>query len=252
MKSGVSRMCGGVILLGLLLGTSLLAAAQADMLLQQEVRTEPYKMRADEAPAPIDTVTIWLGEERAAISGAGTNAILRRDESKLYLLNRGARTFSVVSLPCNLREFFPPDDVQSKPFLRVLDAVHNEITVTPTEETREINGWPTRLYRIEMRGARASVFSETWATDAAPIDDQLYRDLVSAIMGIHPATYQLVAHLNQIDGITVLDEQRIQRPHMEMISIRELVTVREAEPPAGIYDPPSDYTETPFNPARLH
>ncbi|MBD3235898.1 MAG: hypothetical protein GF330_04280 [Candidatus Eisenbacteria bacterium] len=246
------RIRGAALLLILLIGVALgPGRASGDMLLQQVVRTEPYKMLADEAPAPVDTVTIWLGEDRAAITGSGTNAILHRDAAKLYLLNRGARTYSVVDLPCDLETFFPPGHAQHRPFQRVLEAVQTEVEITPTEETREINGWPTRLFRIEMRAARASIHSETWATTAVPIDEGLYRELLTSIMSTHPATYQMTSTLDEIEGITVLDEQRISRPHMEMVSIRELIRVEEAEPPPGIYSPPPDYEERPFNPGRL-
>lgn len=237
--------------LGVLLIASVSAGAEADMLLQQVVHSEPYKMIADQAPAPIDTVTIWLGEERAAIAGSGTNAILRRDEDKLYLLNHGARTYSVVDLPCDLAEFFPPDHPQRKPLQRVLAALQTKVTITPTDQTKEINGWPTRLFRIEMQAARTNILSETWATTAAPIDQGLYRDLMIALMSVHPATHTMAAHLDDIEGITVLDEQQIARLGMEMFSTRELVTVREAEAPAGTYTPPAGYTETLYNPGRL-
>jgi hypothetical protein len=225
--------------------------ASADTYVQQTVRTEPYKMMLSEVPARADTVRVWLGKDRAALSSQGTNAILRVDQSCLYILNRASRTYTVAPYPCDLLGLYPPDSPGQIAMRDAMQALKPRVEVAPTAETRVIRGYPCKLFRITMSAARTSVVSETWATTQAPVDIKLFRALMTAILSVMPTTASLAKSLEEIDGITVLDEQRISSPGREMLSIRELSEIRQADAPRGVYEVPGGWREIPFDPAQL-
>lgn len=238
-----------VILWGILLIAT--GPAHSDTYVQQVVTTQPYRMDMSKAPAPTDTVRIWLGKDRAAISSAGTNAILRVDQSSLYLLNHATRTYMIAPYPCDLLGLYPAGSRNQMSMRELLTTLAPNIEVTPTNETKVIRGYPTRLYRLKMSAARTSIISESWTTTAAPLDAALLRALMKSILSVLPSTKGLSESLDKIEGVTVLDEQRITSMAGEMLSIRELTDVREGVAPPGTFEVPAGYARLPFEPLLL-
>jgi len=221
--------------------------AAADTFIQRATHRDAFTMMGQSQPASDDTVTIWLGADRIAMSGGSTNAIVRLDQSKLYLLDREAQAYHVLPLPIDLAKLMDPNDPNAQMVQQMLEMMKSTASVTPTEERKTIGSWNARLYHAVIQNSMMTFKSEIWATTDVKLTLPTYRALDEALLSLNPATRDAAAEFRKIEGLPVLEEQSVAVMGSEMKMWEKTLAVRDGAAPAGTYDPPAGYTEKPFN-----
>ena len=101
----------------------------------------------DDGPEPAggdDTVTIWLGTDRVAMVGGSTDAIVRLDQSKIYLLDHEAKVYHVLTLPIDLAKLFDPSDPNAQQLQQMMEMMKSTATVTADRGAQDRSARGTR------------------------------------------------------------------------------------------------------------
>jgi len=230
----------------LALGASL--SASADTMIRRATHRDAFTMMGQSQPADDDTVTLWLGKDRIAMAGGRTDAIVRLDQSKIYLLDHEAKVYHVLTLPIDFAKLFDPSDSTAAQLRQMMEMMKSTASVTPTEERKPVGAWNARLYHAVVSNNMMTFKSEIWATADVKIDYPVYRALDEALFALNPATKDAVAEFRKIEGLPVLEEQTIAVMGQEMKMSERTLEVKDGSAPAGAYDPPAGYASKPFNP----
>jgi hypothetical protein len=229
----------------LLLGSG---PAAADHLIRQVVHTDIPAMGGGAQTAHDDTSTIWLSKERLAVTGGGTNALVRLDLSQFYLIDHDDQSYVTFTLPVDLANVLPADDPNAQMLKQMMEVMQTTITVTPTDQTKEIRSWNARLYEIEMKNNFVAIQMSAWATEDAPVDAELYWKLYESLFSVNPVTKDAMSSFRKIKGIIVLQEQTVQVMGQETKQRTEVIEMREADAPRGVFRLPKGYKEKTYNP----
>jgi hypothetical protein len=221
--------------------------AAADTCITRATHRDAFTMMGQSQPASDDTATIWLGTDRIAMLGGSTNAIVRLDQSKVYLLNQEAKVYHVLTLPIDLAKLMDPKDPNAQMVQQMLDMMKSTASVTATEERKPIGAWNARLYHAVIQNSMMTFKSEIWATTDVKIAYPSYRALDEALLSLNPATKDAAAEFRKIEGLPVLEEQTVAVMGSEMKMSEKTLAVKDGAAPAGTYDPPAGFTEKPFD-----
>ncbi|MCK4413223.1 MAG: hypothetical protein KAY32_06745 [Candidatus Eisenbacteria sp.] len=240
--------CFGVIMLGLIALALLPGPALGDVLIRQIVHTDLPSAMGETQTAQDDTSTIWLSTDRLAVSGGGADALVRLDLSQFYLINHEDQSYVMLSLPIDLANVLPEDDPSAQMFKQMMQAMQTTITVTPTDQTKEIRSWDARLYQVEMKNNFVTIQMDAWATEDTSVDPKLYWKLYEALFSVNPVTKDAMSSFQKIKGIIVLQEQTVQVMGQETKQRTEVIEIREEKAPREVFRLPKGYEKKTFNP----
>lgn len=236
-----------VVTLALTLALAAAPAVQADTVLKMTSHTDAAQAMGESQPAQDVDFTVWIGDDRAVRSSGDTSVLLRLDQKKLYVIDHGAKQYSVLELPVDLAANLPPDMKQQ--MAPMLEAMSMTATVEPTEERKTINGWEARLYRVDLSNQLGiTADSEVWVTHDVEVDLESLREITRATMALQPGFGSVADELVKIEGLPVLVETDLQGRGGGMTRREELVSAETQDAPAGTYEVPEGYTEEPWNP----
>lgn len=223
------------------------AAAAADTKLEMKSHTDAFQMMGQNQPAQDSDVTFWIADDRV-VRDDGTGAfIYRGDQEKLYVVDHEQKTYSVLSLPVDFLALMPAE--MRAQMEGLLQQMSMNATVTPTEETKEVNGWSARRYDVSMaNGMGMKIDSTVWATQEIDADLEAFKGLYAAMGSLQPGGQGAVDEMMKIEGVPVLTETTVSGMGSSFSSKDELVSASQAEPPAGTYEVPEGYAENEFNP----
>jgi hypothetical protein len=123
-----------------------------------------------------------------------------------------------------------------------------EVTVTPTDEFKTIGDWKVRLYNMTMTSKMMSAEAAMWATTDVDLDQDAYHLLHEEMVSLQPGMAAAAREMRQIKGIVIKQETVMtMMGNTTVKSSDTTVSIEELEPPTGIYEPPADYTEEPFD-----
>lgn len=233
--------------LGLILAAALAAAAGADTRLELKSHTDAYQMMGQAQPAQDRDVTLWIAPDRVLRVDGESAFLYRGDRDRLYLIDHGEESYSVLDLPVDIFSMLPAETrAQMEGFL---DQMAMSATVTPTDERKEIHGWSTRRYDVRMENEMGMrIDSTVWTTDEIDADLEAFRGLYAAMGSLQPGGASAVEELMKVPGVPVLSETTVTGMGGSFDSREELVSAAEAEAPPGTYEVPEGYTETEFDP----
>ena len=129
-----------------------------------------------------------------------------------------------------------------------LEMMTFEVTLTPTDEYKTIGEWKVRRYNMTMTSKMMSAESTMWATTDFDFDQEAFHRLYTEMVSLQPGMADAAKEMRKINGIVV--EQETVMTMMGNTTVKSSDTTTSIEklaPPAGIYDPPPDYTEKPFD-----
>jgi hypothetical protein len=223
------------------------AAAAADTKLEMKSHTDAFQMMGQNQPAQDSDVTFWIAPDRVRRDDGTGAFIYRGDQDKLYVVDHEEKSYSVLSLPVDFLALMPAEmRGQMEGFLQQMSMT---AAVTPSDETKEINGWTARRYDVSMsNGMGMKIDSTVWATKGIDADLEAFKGLYAAMGSLQPGGSGAVDEMMKIDGVPVLTETTVQGMGSSFGSRDELVSASQAEPPAGTYEVPEGYTEIEFNP----
>jgi hypothetical protein len=224
------------------------AGVAADTLIRQVAHTDAFQIMGRSQPASDDTVSIWLGAQRAAITGAKLNAVFDFPAKKFYIVDHETRTYSELPIPLDLKTLLPADDPNAANFQQMITMLKPTVKVTPTEQRKRIGEWSTRLYQIQITNSFMTIQTDTWTTEEAKVDLAAYAAMQGAILSIDPVTAEAASEMAKIKGVSVYETTSMTAMGGEMKMSRQTIELRETPAPADTYAPPAGYAPKPFNP----
>jgi hypothetical protein len=215
-------------------------------------------------PAQDTLQVLWIGQDRMRVEEGDEVTIVRADLKKVYLLDMQQKTCSTVDLPLDLKKYLPAESAAM--FEMMVSRM--KATLTPTTEEKEIQGWSAKRYTLTMSmpsmqstsvdpatGATAQstaagggMTQEIWVAKEVVADRPGWQDLYASMLSLNPFLGSLAAEMRKLDGLPVLIETTRKLGSSEVKSREVVTSIEQQEPPAGLYDPPADFTEKPFDP----
>ena len=126
------------------------------------------------------------------------------------------------------------ESAADKPFMKV--------TITPTSETKTINGWDTKKYTGTMEMAMGTGTAEVWAAPSLKIDADLYNTLQTGMMAGGKGFDEAVKEMSKIDGVPVYSIHKMNVMGTNTASTTELIEFKkDVQAPAGTFEIPEGY-----------
>jgi len=115
-------------------------------------------------------------------------------------------------------------------------------TVTPTGETKEINGYNCSRYDAVVSMSMMTTNQEIWATEDIEIDFDMY-ELANLGMQLQmPGIEKMIEEMRKIKGVAVQTITTASMMGMNLRSTQDVLEVRTEDVPAGMFVVPEDYT----------
>lgn len=206
-----------------------------------------------------DTTVIWIDAGRARAVSRSGDFLVQSDTGLLYQIHHADSTVTALRLsdlgtvPEQLEEeAASASPGQRKRIEAVLGLGAVKMTVRPTAEYGEFDGYRCRKYLVEMTMGEAVARSEYWVTRDIDVDRRLFRTLTHAAMLKMPGSEAVLHELDKLDGLPVVTTGTVEfRGHTTRTSSR-LVDVAFGPIPREILRIPAGYTvvrdSLPFGP----
>ncbi|MGQ9659289.1 MAG: DUF4412 domain-containing protein [Thermochromatium sp.] len=182
----------------------------------------------------------------ASTDPQGTDMILDPATGDMTFMHHGSREFYRINAKHMMEGL-------SKPGLEQMRAMMEQtrVKVEPTDETREINGWNCRKYRVAKTGVM-EIEQEIWATEDVDLDLERYTDLMrlsgpEGLLGDSEAARAQRAEMQKIKGYPILTTSRMQLMGTNMESETEVRVIRREPMAASLFEVPADYREREMN-----
>jgi hypothetical protein len=218
-------------------------AAAADLKVVKMTHRDGFTMMGQTQPASNVEQTTWIGADRMFMDQGDTATIVRADIGKLIVVDHADTTYSILDLPIDLEKLLPPEMAEG-----LLAMMTFEVTVTPTDEYKTTGDWKVRLYKMTMTSKMMSAEATMWATTDVDLDQDALHRLHEEMVSLQPGMADAAREMRAIKGIVI--EQETVMTMMGNTTVKSsdtTVSIEELEPPAGIYDPPANYTEKTFD-----
>jgi hypothetical protein len=234
------------LILTALLTALAVRSAGADSLLTVKSHADAFQLKGESQPAKDTQVRIWVAGDKIRRDEGDTSMILRLDRNKLFLVHHPEKTYNELSLPVDFVRLMPKgkEDLGRTWEQRMKLAVK----VTPSDETKKINGWTARRVQMDVSSAMGMKIGTTlWVSKDVAAYPALNR-LTAALAALQPGAADWSNKLSQIEGFPVLKEDDVDALGARFKTREELVAVETKDAPAGTYDPPAGYTAAAFDP----
>jgi len=176
----------------------------------------------------------------------GTDMILDPATGDMTFMNRGVKEYYRINAKSMMEGLSKPGLDQMRAMME-----QTKVRVEPTDETREINGWNCRKYRVVKTGMM-EIEQEIWAAEDVDLDLDRYTDLMSlsgpeGLLGDSEAGRAQRAEMDKIKGYPILTKLKMQLMGTSMESESEVRIIRREPMAAGLFEVPSDYKEREMN-----
>jgi len=176
----------------------------------------------------------------------GTDMILDPATGEMTFMNHGVKEFYKINAKSMMEGLSKPGMDQMRAMME-----QTRVTVEPTDETREINGWNCRKYRVTKTGMM-EIEQEVWATEDVDLDLDRYTDLMSlsgpdGLLGDSEAGHAQRAEMEKIKGYPILTKSKMQLMGTNMESETEVRVIRREPMAANLFEVPTDYKEREMN-----
>lgn len=236
------KMFLAVVAVAALVATS----AHGATLLTFQSHQDEFEMQGQTQPARDSEAEIWVGDDVIVRDDGQSRVILTAE--KLYLVNHEAKAYNVLDLPVDLAELLPEEMMGQYEQMKEMATMSAE--VSPTDETKEVGDWSAQRYDVTLTNKMGFTMDQViWASADVGVDAGLYNDLTEALARLQPGGGEWVDALDSIEGFPVLRETTMTLGPDTAVKTQEtLLSVEEKDAPEGIFAPPADYEEQPFNP----
>jgi hypothetical protein len=227
----------GLILI--LLVTSLISTAAADVLITRRIHVNSFYHEGVQRPERTDTVDLWIARDRAACLVGAAKIIVDADRDLVILVNDAAKTYAEAALSRPVVESMTSDDREAMP------GHETTVRLNRADGTRTVGGRVCHAYAIEIR-SNLTHKATAWVSAEVPVDLGAFRALMTklyAFLGRYDAD-----SANALLGIPglVLAQESVADLKGETVRInRDVVEVGEKTPPEGLYSVPGGYVKKP-------
>ena len=224
-------------LIVVLLSTGVVAA---DIKVVKQTHQDGFTIMGQTQPPEDKEQTSWIGDDRMYMEQGNTTTIVRLDLMKLYVIDHDTQSYHVLDLPVDLSTLVPPE---MQPMLAMMQF---EVTVTPTEEHKQVDEWKARRYDMTMSSQMFSMKSTMWVTKVAGYDPQAFNSMYVHLNSLKPGMADAVKEMSKIEGIVVEQKGVMTMMGNEVGTSERAISIDKLAAPAGTYDPPTGYIEKPF------
>lgn len=241
----------------------------ADAYLTQVSRTDPITIMGQTQPGTTDTSRIWMSGEKAHMTTKIGYVVMRADLGMMYIVNSSAGTFAEFPLGVASEKSAAmakmmknmKDSGQSEKMAEMMkEAEDNPETakmmeamkgmmegmgsgssmmsakVTPTDETKKIGDWDTRLWVMDMKIMMGKTTQKIWATKDIDIDYGKFQELGGAMLAVMPGFEDIVKEMKKIEGVPILTETETEMMGTSVKQTIEVIDFQSKTPPEGIYE----------------
>jgi hypothetical protein len=226
-----------------------LTPGDPDPVLTRKIHTDAYEMRGQEVAARDTTQTLWIrGKQMIRIEDGDRVIIVRLDKKKIHVLNTKEKTVSNVDLPVDLVKYLPEEAREMADQVKERSAVTADVKTTT--ESKRVKDWNSLKYTIELTGGRGPAGNdEIWASTETGVDAAAFRELLAQTSALRFGGESMVEAMKKVEGVPVkVVHTRPMFGGAEVKTTEELTAVEKKEAPAGAFDVPADFKETPYNP----
>lgn len=213
----------------------------ADIKVVKMVHQDGFTIMGQTQPPEDREQTSWIGEDRMYMDQGGTTTIVRLDLMKLYVIDHDTKSYHVLDLPIDLGTLVPQE---MQPMLAMMQF---DVTVSPTDERKQVGEWDARRYDMTMTSQMFSMQSTLWVTNVAGYDPKAFNDMYVHLNSLQPGMADAVKEMTKIEGLVVEQKGVMTMMGNEVGTSEKTVSIEDLPAPAGTYDPPADYTEKPFD-----
>lgn len=184
-----------------------------------DLRVEVSESVNDAEPV---AVTHWFGGDRSVRDDGGRYIITRLDLQEAYVVDRGKRSYKVI--PMALEAGSPPPAV----------------TVSPTEDYRQIGEWNARRYRLGGPATRGLTI-DVWIARDIEADISQFRQLMVQLSQRKGSEW--LRAYEEIDGFPVLQQVELERRGISLHTESRVTSIADVKPEQGLYQPPEDFRQ---------
>jgi len=193
-----------------------------------------------------ETGTLWIAGDKFRKNAGEQSFIVDLAAQKLFIVDHAGKDCQTVDLPLDLTKLVPEE--MRVMFEQMAERMNMQVEVTPTDETREIAGYPAKLYRVRGRSSQGiELDQDLWMTEAVKFDVAGYKKMAEALFSMQPIGADWKKEILAIEGFPVLQETTVRMMGNEVKSREELISLEDKEAPAGTYAPPAGYAVKPFD-----
>jgi len=213
----------------------------ADLKVVKQTHQDGFTIMGQTQPPEDREQTTWIGKEMMYMDQGGNATVVRVDLMKLYVLDHTTKTYHVLDLPVDLSTLVPPE---MQPMLAMMQF---QVTVTPTDEHKQVGEWEARRYDMTMTSQMFSMKSTMWVTKVAGYDPEAFNAMYVHLNSLQPGMADAVKEMSKIDGLVVEQLGVMTMMGSEVGTSEKTISIENIDAPAGTYDPPAGYTEKPFD-----
>jgi len=215
--------------------------AVADIKVVKQTHQDGFTIMGQTQPPEDKQQTTWIGKDMMYMDQGDSATIVRVDTMKLYVVDHTTKTYHVLDLPVDLSTLVPPE---MQPMLAMMQF---EVTVTPTDEHKQVGEWDARRYDMAMTSQMFSMKSTMWVTKVAGYDPEAFNSMYVHLNSLQPGMADAVKEMSKIEGLVVEQQGVMIMMGNEVGTSEKTISIDNIDAPAGIYDPPAGYTEKPFD-----
>ena len=215
--------------------------AVADIKVVKQTHQDGFTIMGQTQPPEDRQQTTWIGKNMMYMDQGDSATIVRVDTMKLYVVDHTTKTYHVLDLPVDLSTLVPPE---MQPMLAMMKF---EVTVTPTDEHKQVGEWNARRYDMSMTSQMFSMKSTMWVTKVAGYDPEAFNSMYVHLNSLQPGMADAVKEMSKIEGLVVEQQGVMTMMGTEVATSEKTVSIDNIDAPAGTYDPPEGYTEKPFD-----
>jgi len=213
----------------------------ADLKVVKQTHQDGFTIMGQTQPPEDREQTTWIGKEMMYMDQGGNATVVRVDLMKLYVIDHTTKTYHVLDLPVDLSTLVPPE---MQPMLAMMQF---QVTVTPTDEHKQVGEWEARRYDMAMTSQMFSMKSTMWVTKVAGYDPEAFNSMYVHLNSLQPGMADAVKEMIKIDGLVVEQLGVMTMMGSEVGTSEKTISIENIDAPAGTYDPPAGYTEKPFD-----
>lgn len=219
-----------VILLSLLVIVTFL---KADYVIKQKTHMDGFEMMGQKQPATDEEAENWIGKNKMLTHQRDKTYIIRGDLKKMYIIMNKSKSYIEVDLPFDVTTLMPPEASQ------MIGMMKMNLTVTPTANTKMINKWNCKEYKVEMKMMMGSMNMSMWATTEVGFDLKAYMDMYVNVskMGF----IENIDEFKKIKGYPIQTDISMNMMGTTIKGYTTVIDISEKTPSEGIYSPPAGY-----------
>jgi len=215
--------------------------AVADIKVVKQTHQDGFTIMGQTQPPEDRQQTTWIGKNMMYMDQGDSATIVRVDLMKLYVIDHTTKTYQVLDLPVDLSTLVPPE---MQPMLAMMQF---EVTVTPTDEHKQVGEWDARRYAMAMTSQMFSMKSTMWVTKVAGYDPESFNSMYVHLNSLQPGMADAVKEMSKIEGLVVEQQGVMTMMGSEVGTSEKTISIDNIDAPAGTYDPPEGYTKKPVD-----